>query len=165
MFDERMDGSFDEIGNIVNDLQLNARRQLRAQLLHLRSHVVGYAHGVYARLPQHLNGDDVLGRRVLSEQRGPRAQLLRAIFHLGYVSHAHRGASARADHDFAELFRRRHAPQRAQPQLLRPGNHAAAWRFYIFSLQRITDVQNRKMVRSESLRIEQNANLPHLPAV
>ncbi len=160
-----MHGRPDEIGDVVNDLKLNSRRQLGAQFLHLASYVVRHAHGVHARLPENVDGHNVLRGNILSEQCGPGAQLLRSVFHLGNVPHAYRGSSARADHDFTELFRGGHAPQRAQPQLLRSGDHAPARRFDVFPLQSIADVQHRKIVLGKLLGIEQNADLPALPPI
>jgi hypothetical protein len=60
MFDERMDGSFDEIGNIVHHLKLYAGRQLGTQIIELASHVVRDAHSIDSRLTENLNGNDVL---------------------------------------------------------------------------------------------------------
>ena len=67
MFDQRMDRSFDEIGNVVNHLELNARRHLRAQIINLAPHVVRDAYGVDAGLAQHLNGHDLLPRKTLAK--------------------------------------------------------------------------------------------------
>ena len=160
-----MDRCFDEFRNVVDDLQLNSWRQLRAQFLHLGSYVVRNAHRVHAGLPEHLNGNHVFGRRVLPEQRGPGAKLLRSVFHLSNVPHAHGRSTACANHDFAELFRGRDAPQSPQAQLHRAGNHAPAGSFDIFPLQGFAHVQHRKIVCGQLLRIEQNAYLPRLPAI
>ena len=110
-----MDGRFNEIGNVMDNLKLNARRQLRTQFLHFGSDVVRHAHRIHARLPEDLDRDHILGRRVLPKERGPRTQLLRAIFDLRHVPYAHRRSAPCANYDFAELFRGSDAPQRAQP--------------------------------------------------
>src|SRR6266850_2433600 len=101
----RMDRRPDEIRNVVNHLQLHARRQLPAQFLDLVFDFIRHAHRVRAGLPQHLNAHDLLPRRALPEEFRPGAQFLRAILHLRDIPDAHRRAAARSDHDLAELFR------------------------------------------------------------
>src|SRR6266568_4041940 len=118
-----------------------------------------------AGLAKHLYGNHILRRRIFSEQCGPGAKFLRSVFHLSNVPHAHRSAAARANYDFAELFRGSHAAQRAQAQFLRAGNHAAAGSLDVLPLQGCAHVQHGNIVRSQLLRIEQNADLPALPAV
>src|SRR5580704_17456606 len=44
VFEERVDGSFDEIGNVVNDEKLYTGRQLGAQFIQLGFYVVGDLH-------------------------------------------------------------------------------------------------------------------------
>ena len=53
----------------------------------------------------------------------------------------------------------------AQAELLRAGNHAAAWSLYVFALQSVAHVEHGEVVRGEFLSIEQNADLPTLAAV
>ena len=160
-----MDRRFDEIGNVVYDLKLNSRRQLRTQLLHFLSYVVRHANSIHARLPKHLDGDHILSWLELAEQRRPSAQFLRPVFHLRNVSHAHWCSSARANHDFAELFRGGHATERAQPQLLRARDHAPARGLDVFPLQGFAHVQHGEIVRGQLLCIEEYADLPPLPAI
>ena len=67
MFDERMDGGFDEIRNVVDHLELHAGRQLGAQIIELASHVVRDAHGIDTGLAENLNGHDVLAGNSLAK--------------------------------------------------------------------------------------------------
>ena len=104
-----MDGSLYEIGDIVDHLKLHAGRQLSTQFRKLASDVVCHAHSVGARLPQDLNGDNVLCRSSLSKKCRPGSQFLCAVFDLRYIADAHRRAATCPDHDFTELFRGRDA--------------------------------------------------------
>ena len=160
-----MHGSFDEIGNVVDYLELNARRHLRAQIIKLAPHVVRNAYGVGAGLAENLNGHDVLCRRALPKECRPSAQFLGAILDSRHIADAHGRASARPEHDLAELLRGSHPPQSAQPQFLRAGDHAPARRFNVFALQRLAHVQDREVVSGELLRVQEDANLPLLPSV
>ena len=122
-------------------------------------------HGVGAGLPQDLNGDDVFTGTTFAKEGRPGAQLGRAVFDLRHVADAHRRAAARADDDFAELLGGSDAPEGAQAQFLRAGNHAAAGRFDIFACEGVAHIKHREVVRGQFLRVEQNANLALLPAV
>ena len=91
MFEKRVDGSLDEIGDVVNDQKLNAGRQLRAQFIELGFHVVSDVDGVGAGLAQNLNADDVLTGHALAKESRPGAQLLRAVLDLRHIAHANLG--------------------------------------------------------------------------
>src|SRR6266851_5296123 len=163
VFDERMDGSLDEIGNVVDYLELHAGWHLRAQIVELAPHVVRDAHGVDARLTENLNSYDILSEEAFANQRRPGAQFLRAILDLRHIADAHRRASARADYNLAELLRGRDAPERAKPQFLGTSDHAPAGSFDILALQSRAHIEDSEVVRSQLLRIQQNADLPTLP--
>src|SRR6266478_373048 len=165
MLDERMDGSLDEVGNVVDHLKLYAGRQLGAQLIELAAHIVRNAHSVDAGLTQNLNGHNVLTGNALAKERRPRAQFLCAVFDLRHIADTHRRATARTDDDFAELLRRGDAPERAKAKFLRAGDHAPAWRFDVLALQSGAHIEDSKIVGGELLRIQQHTNLPALPAV
>ena len=162
---KRVHGGADEIRNVVNHQQLNARRQLPAQLLNLFSDIVGHADRVCARLTQDLHADHILPGLAAAKQRRPGAEFLSAIFDLRNVADANRNAGAGSHYNFAELIRRGDAAKSAQSQLLRSGNHAAARRLNVLALERLAHVEHGKVVGGEFLRVEQNADLACLPAV
>ena len=101
----------------------------------------------------------------LAIERGPGAQLLRAVFDLSDVADADLRAAARADDDFAELFGGSDAAEGAEAELLRAGDHAAAGSFDVFALEGVAHVEDGEIVRGEFLRVEENANLARLAAV
>ncbi len=52
VFEERVDGSFDEVGDVVNDQKLYAGRKLGAEFVELGFYVVGDLDGVGAGLTE-----------------------------------------------------------------------------------------------------------------
>ena len=69
MLEKRMDRGADEIGYVVNDLDVHAGRKSGTQILELLANVVGDAHSVGAGLPENLHGDDVFGRNKYARTR------------------------------------------------------------------------------------------------
>src|SRR5579859_438381 len=165
MFEERVDGSLDEIRNVVNDQKLHARRQLRPQFIELAFYAVSNLDCVGAGLAQHLNTDDILARHAFAKETRPCAQLLRAVLHLRHIAHTNLRAAACANDDFAELFGGGDASESTQSEFLRTGNHSPARRFDIFALQSVAHVKHSEIVSGQFLRIEQNAYLTRLSAV
>jgi hypothetical protein len=78
------------------------------------------------------------------------------------VADTHLRSATRANYDFAKLFRGSDTAECAQTKFLRAGNHAAAGGFDVFALQRVAYIEDRKIVRGQLLRIEENADLPAL---
>ncbi len=114
MLQQRVYGGADKFGNVVSDLKLNAGRQLSANVVKARAHVIRDLHGVGAGLAQNLHGNDVLSGQSPAEETRPSAQLLRAVFHLRNIANADQGATADADDNVAELLGGRDAAQRSQ---------------------------------------------------
>ncbi len=165
VFEERVDRSFDEVGNVVNDEKLDAGRKLGAEFIELGFYVVGDLDGVGAGLAKDLNADDVLAGSAFAKEGRPGAEFLCAIFDLGYIADTDLRAAARADDDFAELFRGSDAAEGAKAELLRAGDHAAAGGFDIFALERVAYIEDGEIVRGEFLRVEEDADLAGLAAV
>src|SRR5580698_2102912 len=165
VFEERVDGRFDEVGDVVNDKELHAGRELGAQFVELGFDVVGDLHSVGAGLAQDLNADDVFAGSSLPIERGPSAKLFRAIFDLSYIPNADLRAAPRSNDDFAELIGRGDAAERAEAELLRACNHAAAGSLDIFPLERIAHVDNREIVGGQFLGVEKDADLAGLATV
>src|SRR5437870_10001005 len=96
--------------------------QLQLQSLEPALDVIGHAHGIRARLPEHRYADCIPRHMVLAEEHGPRAQLLGAVFHPADLPHAHRHPAARGNDDVGELDGGIHPAERPQPQVLRAAN-------------------------------------------
>src|SRR5579859_8189066 len=153
MFEERVDGSLDEIRNIVNDQKLHARRQLRPQFIELAFYAVSNLDCIGTGLAQNLNTDDILARHAFAKETRPCAQLLRAVLHLRHIAHTNLGAAACANDDFAELISGGDTSESTQSEFLRTSNHSPAGRFDIFVLQSVAHVKNGEVVPRQFLRI------------
>src|SRR5260221_1252492 len=165
MFEQRMDGSLDEIGNVVDHFEFHAGRQLRAQIYQFRANVVGNAHGVHSGLAQDLNGHDVLPRSIPVIQRRPGAEFLGSIFYLRDIADADLSTPASTDSDLPELLGGCNASHRSKSQFLPAGDHAPTRAFDVFPLQRRAHTQDGETMRGQLLRVQQDANLPPLSAV
>src|SRR5580658_601646 len=137
VFEKRVDRGFDEVGDVVDDEELDAGRELRAEFVEFGFDVVGDLHGVGAGLTENFNADDIFAGRASAKEGRPGAKLLRAVFDLGDVADANLCAATRAEDDFAKLFGGGDAAESAEAKLLRAGDHAAAGSFDVFALEGI----------------------------
>ena len=101
---------------------------------------------------------------VLATHHGPDFQLLRAIFHAGYIAHANRGASAVGDNNVSELVSTRDPAHGPQTDILRSVNQVPAWFLDIFIHQSVTQLCHAQIVSRQPLGIDQHADFASLTA-
>ena len=164
---QRMDGGLDEVGNVVNDHELHAGRQLRHA--DTRSAARHYRRRARCWRPTAARSATVTtsspGTFPCRKKRRPGAQF-GAPSSTWATSRTRTGVPPRVPmHDFAELSAEVTRPKVRKPKFLGTGDHAAARRLDVFALQRVAHIQHGEVVGGEFLRVEQNANLARLPAV
>src|SRR3989304_2449184 len=84
---------------------------------------------------------------------------------LRHVGDAGGRPAATGDDDVGKLFGRGHAPQRAQTELFGAMNNAATWRFDVFALHGLANIEHAQVVRGQPLAIDQEADFAALAPI